>query len=72
MKKKKYLFRRYRVCQIITLPNLFSGKGMTNKTNGDGLAPSNQTVGCQLRTTWLAKPDLDLAKSQFDEPCGNL
>ncbi len=38
----------------MTLPNSFSGKGKTYKTNRRGLTPFSQTVRSLLRTPWLA------------------
>jgi hypothetical protein len=39
-------FGRFQVQQIVTKPNSFSVKAMTNNTNGEGgLAPSSQTIG---------------------------
>ncbi len=35
---------RYRVCEVVTSPNSFSGNGRINKINGSGLAPSIQSV----------------------------
>jgi hypothetical protein len=54
---------------MMTLPNSFSGKGGTNKTNRGSLAPSNQNIGYLLRTTKLAKTGrkMDSKQSQFDE-----
>ncbi len=52
------------------LPNSFSGKGITNKSNGCGQAPSIQTIGTLPRTPWLENPagKMDSTKSRFDKP----
>ncbi len=44
----------YLVCEPLTLPNSFSGKGRTNKTNGGGPAPSWEPPGWQsLPEKWI-------------------
>ncbi len=58
---------RYRVREIMTSPNAFSGRCRSNKINAGwvgGLAPPIQTVGSSLRTSQLAKP---AEKNGFDK-----
>jgi len=48
----------------MALPNSFSGKARTNKTNGGGLVPSSQTVVSLFR----APPGpLSQLENRFDE-----
>jgi hypothetical protein len=48
----------------MTLPNSFSGKDRTKKTNLGVSAAFGQKVGSLLRTPWLAMP---ASKKGFDE-----